>query len=127
MDMKSIVLYLSRKGLNAEEIHNDIIDTLGPNVISYQTVTRYLRSQSFFPRKSPHEKVANNSNVEENKILVQNALKISSFSSIREIAKMIHVSKSTVRLLKARTVLYSLWCSRHLAHDCSLVGFENTC
>jgi hypothetical protein len=43
MHPKSIVLYLRRKGWTAREIHNDLVATLGEEVITYSTVTKYLR------------------------------------------------------------------------------------
>jgi hypothetical protein len=43
MDLDSIMLYLKAKGMNAREIHNDLIATLGTKVPSYSTVTRWPR------------------------------------------------------------------------------------
>jgi transposase len=43
MTQRSIVAYLSLKGMSASEIHDDIVATLGVDAVSYSSVTRYLR------------------------------------------------------------------------------------
>jgi hypothetical protein len=43
MDLRSIVLYFSRKGLSAKDIHIDIVHILEPDAVGYSTVTQYLR------------------------------------------------------------------------------------
>jgi hypothetical protein len=43
MDQRSIVLYLNRKGLTVQVIHNDLVATLGEEAIAYSTVRNYLR------------------------------------------------------------------------------------
>jgi hypothetical protein len=43
MTQRPIVAYLSLKGVSAHEIHDDIVATLGLNVVSYSSITRYLR------------------------------------------------------------------------------------
>ena len=96
IDTRSIVLYLHKKGLSAKEIHNDIIQTLGPNIIKYSTVTKYLRNQSFPLKKITIENDQNFRDEEENQILVKNALKNFPFASVREIAKITQIPKSTV-------------------------------
>jgi hypothetical protein len=46
MDQQSIVMYLSLKGLNAVEIHNDLVATLKGEAKSHSIVTYYLRKLS---------------------------------------------------------------------------------
>jgi hypothetical protein len=53
MDQQSTVMYLSLKGLNAVEIHNDLVDTLKGEAKSYSTVTYYLRKPSFSSPRHP--------------------------------------------------------------------------
>jgi hypothetical protein len=48
----SIVMYLSLKGLNAGEIHYDLVATLNGEAKSYSTVTYYLRKPSFSSPKT---------------------------------------------------------------------------
>jgi hypothetical protein len=42
MDRRSVVLYLDRKGWMARVIRNDLIATLGEEVLAYIPVTKYL-------------------------------------------------------------------------------------
>ena len=42
IDLRSIVLYLDKKGLSPGDILNDINETLGPNKIKYSTITKYF-------------------------------------------------------------------------------------
>jgi hypothetical protein len=48
MDQQSIVLYLSRKGLSAVAIQDDLVAILDAEVVSYPSLTRYLR-EAIFP------------------------------------------------------------------------------
>ena len=96
IDLKSVVLYLHKKGLKAKAIHKDIEDTLGPNTIGYSTIREYIRSESFSSNNEGIENEEKIFNDKQNQILVENALKISPFSSVREIAKMTSIPKTTV-------------------------------
>jgi hypothetical protein len=41
--------------MSAREIHNDIVATLGPDIMSYSSVTRYLREARFpLSKPEPH-------------------------------------------------------------------------
>jgi hypothetical protein len=54
MNQQSVVMYLSVKGLNGVEIHNDFVATLKGEAKFYSTVTYYLRKPSFSSPKTPH-------------------------------------------------------------------------
>jgi hypothetical protein len=47
MDQRAIVLHFSRKGLSTIEIHADLVATLGPESLSYPSVTHYLHQEKF--------------------------------------------------------------------------------
>jgi hypothetical protein len=51
MTQRPIVAYLSLKGMSACEIHDNIVATLGPDAVSYSSVTRCLREAQFPPSK----------------------------------------------------------------------------
>jgi hypothetical protein len=53
MDKQWIVMDLSLKGLNAAEIHNDLVATLKSEVKSDSTVTYSVRKPSFSSPKTP--------------------------------------------------------------------------
>jgi hypothetical protein len=44
---RPIVADLSLKWMSARKIHDDILATLGPDAVSYSSVTRYLREARF--------------------------------------------------------------------------------
>jgi transposase len=52
MAQRRMVAYLSLKGMLAREIQDDMISTLGPDAVSYSSVTRYLR-EARFPHSKP--------------------------------------------------------------------------
>jgi hypothetical protein len=55
MAQRPIVADLSLKRMSAREIHDDIVTTLGPDAVSYNSVTRHLREARFSPSKpEPH-------------------------------------------------------------------------
>jgi hypothetical protein len=54
MDQQSIVRYLSLNGLNAAEIHNDLVATLKGQAKSDVTVMYHLRKPSFSSPKTSH-------------------------------------------------------------------------
>jgi hypothetical protein len=58
MMQRPIVAYLSLKGMSAPEIHDDIVATLGPDAVSYSSVTCYLR-EAWFPPSKPESHPAN--------------------------------------------------------------------
>jgi hypothetical protein len=51
MTQRPIVAYLSLKEMSEHESHDDIVAILGPNAVSYSSVTRYLREARFPPSK----------------------------------------------------------------------------
>jgi hypothetical protein len=52
MTQCSIVAHLSLKGMSAREIHDDNVATLGPDAVSYSSVTRYI-CEGRFPLSKP--------------------------------------------------------------------------
>jgi hypothetical protein len=51
MTQRPIVANLSLKEMSAREIHHNIAVTLGPDAVSYSSVTCYLREARFPPSK----------------------------------------------------------------------------
>jgi hypothetical protein len=47
MDQKPVVLYLKMKGMALDDIHDDLVRTLGKDVVAYSMVTKYARSAQF--------------------------------------------------------------------------------
>jgi hypothetical protein len=51
MDQKTIFLYLRMKGMSLDAIHEDLVRTLGTDAVTCPTVTKYVRSAKFSPKK----------------------------------------------------------------------------
>jgi hypothetical protein len=49
MDQRPIVLFLSMKGLSAQDIHGELVAVLGFDAIGYSTVTMYRRQTRIPP------------------------------------------------------------------------------
>jgi hypothetical protein len=96
MDQQSIVTYLSLKGLNAVEIHNDLAATLKGKAKSESTVTYCLREPSFSSPKTlqPSESPAPNLNKSDEAILL--ALSEQAFASVRQLARRTRLHHSTI-------------------------------
>jgi hypothetical protein len=52
MDQRTICLYLNRNGLSAKVIHDELVQVLGSDVITYSTVMSYLGASQW---RDPHE------------------------------------------------------------------------
>jgi hypothetical protein len=50
MDQRPTALYLNRKGLTAQVIHDVLVATLGKEAIVYSMATKYLRAARIIPR-----------------------------------------------------------------------------
>jgi hypothetical protein len=96
MNQKPIVLYLRMKGMVLDAIHDDLLRTLGKHVVTYSTVTKYVRRTHFSGRKEatpPEAPDVERSPVDEG---VLTALAEFPFSSVRELSRRIYLPRSTV-------------------------------
>jgi hypothetical protein len=95
MDQKSI-LYFRMKRMALGAIHDDLVRTLGKEVVAYSTVTKYARSAQFSGRKEstpPKAPDVERSPVDEAILM---ALAEFPFSSVRELSRRICLLRSTV-------------------------------
>jgi hypothetical protein len=98
MDQKPIVLYLRMKGMDLDAIHDDLVGTLGKDVVGYSTVTKYARSAQSSGRKEavpPKAPDVERSPVDE-AILTALAELPFPFSSVRELSPRICLPRSAV-------------------------------
>jgi hypothetical protein len=98
MDQKPIVLYLRMKGMVLDAIHDDLVRTLGKDVVACSTVTKYARIAQFSGRKAatpPEAPDVERSPVDE-AILTGLAEFPFPFSSVRELSRSICLPRSTV-------------------------------
>jgi hypothetical protein len=98
MDQKPIVLYLRKKGMALDAIHDGLVRMLAKNAVAYSTVTKYARSAQFSGRKEatpPEAPDVELSPVDE-AILTTLAEFPFPFSSVRELSWRIYLPGSTV-------------------------------
>jgi hypothetical protein len=84
MDQYTICLYLTRKGLSAQEIHNELVQILGYDAITYSAVIFYFsasrwRAQNEEQHSDPAPDVIDDS--------ILQALNQTPFASMRELVK----------------------------------------
>ena len=82
--------------MSPSEIHRDIVETLGYDPISVSTVSKYLRLEKCSQSNQPIQKKEKFQSDQKNQIIVKHALKLYPFSSVRDIARMTNIPKSTV-------------------------------
>jgi hypothetical protein len=96
MTQRLIVAYLSLKGMSAREIHDDIVVTLGPDTVSYSSVTSYIRDARF-PLSKPEPHPADvQRDLGDSDQAVLAALEDSPFASVRQLSRLTHLPSTTV-------------------------------
>jgi hypothetical protein len=95
MDQQSIVLYLSRKGLSAVAIHDDLVATLDAEAVSYPSVTRYLREAIFASSNPPDPLSPPEHRLDDSDQAVLLALADQPFASIRELSRLTCLPRMT--------------------------------
>jgi hypothetical protein len=93
MDQRTICLYLNRKGLSAQTIHDELVQVLKSDAVAYSTVTSYLcasrwRAQNEEQHSDPHPDVIDNA--------ILQVFNQTSFVSVRELAKSTYILCATV-------------------------------
>jgi hypothetical protein len=111
MDFNWIVLYLKAKGMNARQIHNDLIATLGTKVPSYSTVTRWLCEAQLDQFSATAVDFTEDAEVDEIDAVILSALEAQPFVSVRDIARLTHLARSPVLWLLRRSLSFEV---RHL-------------
>jgi hypothetical protein len=96
MDFNSLVLYLKAKGMNAREIDNDLIVTLGMNVPGYSSVTRWLRQARLDQFSDTAVDFTEDAESDEIDEAILPTLEAQPFGSVRDIALLTRLARSTV-------------------------------
>jgi hypothetical protein len=96
VDQQSIVMDFSLKGLNAVEIHNDLVATFKGKAKSYSTVTYSLRKPSFSSPKTPQPSESPASILNESDEAILPGLSEEPFASVRHLARRTHLRGFTV-------------------------------
>jgi hypothetical protein len=96
MDFNSIELCLKAKGMLAREIHSDLVATLGTKVLGYSTVTRWLREAQLDQFSETAVDFTEHAEVDEIDEGILSALEVQPFGSVRDIARLGRLARSTV-------------------------------
>jgi hypothetical protein len=96
MYQQSIVFYLSRKGLSAVAIYDDLVATLGAKVVNYPSVTRYLREAIFASSNPPDPLSPPEYHLDDSDQAILLAFADQPFASIRELLRLTHRPRTTV-------------------------------
>jgi hypothetical protein len=87
---------LSLKGISARKIHDAIVATLGPDAVSYSSVTHYLR-EARFPSSKPEPHPADfQRDLDDSDRDILAALENSPFASVRQLSRLTHLPSTTV-------------------------------
>jgi hypothetical protein len=96
MDQQSIVLYLSRKGLSAVAMHDDLVATLGTEAVSCPSMTRYLR-EAIFTSSNPRDPLPPPEHrLDDSDQAILLALVDRPVASIRELSRLAYLPRTTV-------------------------------
>jgi hypothetical protein len=91
-----IIAYLSLKGMSARDIHDDIVATLGPDVVPYSSVTRYLHEARFPPSKPEPHPADVQKDIDHSNQAILAALEDSLFASVRQLPRLTPLPSTTV-------------------------------
>jgi hypothetical protein len=111
MDLNSIVLHLKAKGMNAKKIHNDLVATPRTKLPSYSTETRWLREGQLDQFSETAVDFTDEAEVHEINDALLSALEVAPFGSVRDIARLIRLARSTVNSHLTRSLGFLV---RHL-------------
>jgi hypothetical protein len=121
MNQQSTVLYLSRKGLSAVAIHDDLVATLGAEAVNYPSVTRYLREALFASSNPPDPLPPPENQLDDSDKVILLALADQPFASIRELSRLTHLPKTTVHRRSTQSLRFHvhrlLWVPHFLSRD----------
>jgi hypothetical protein len=87
MDRCETVAYRDGKWPSAHVIHNDIVATLGPNIMGYSTVTRYLREVKFPLSTEDASDARDRKPIDDADEAILSALNESPFVSVQQLSR----------------------------------------
>jgi histone-lysine N-methyltransferase SETMAR len=111
MDQPTIAIYLERKGLSARAIHQDLVATLGQDAVADSTVTRYLREIRFHPSTKAKASIEIPQVPDDSDEAILAALREAPFASVRQLARLTHISAAKVYRRLTRSLGFT---ARHL-------------
>jgi hypothetical protein len=119
MTQRPIVADLSLKGMSAREIHDDIGATLGPDAVSYSSVTRYFGKARFPPSKSKPHPADVQRDLDDSDWAILAALEGSPFALARQLSRLVHLPSTTVYRRLAQSLGFAACHLRWVPHALS--------
>jgi hypothetical protein len=111
MDFNSIALYLKAKGMNARALHNDLVAMLGTKVLGDSIVLRWLREAQLDQFLETAVDFTEDAEVDEIDEAILSALEFQPFDSVRDIAQLSPLARSTAHWHLTRSLGFLV---RHL-------------
>jgi hypothetical protein len=96
MTQPPIVAYLLPKEMSAREIHDDIVVTLGPDAVSYSSVTRSLLEAQFPPSKPKPRPADVQRDLDDSDQAILAALEDYPFASVWQLSRLTYLPSTTV-------------------------------
>jgi hypothetical protein len=96
MTQHPIVADLSLKWMSAREIHDNVVATLGPDVVSYSSVTHYLRETGFPPSKPEPHPARLQRDYDDLDQAILAALEDSPLASVRQLSRLAHLPSTII-------------------------------
>uniref|UniRef100_A0A0N5CC57 HTH_48 domain-containing protein n=1 Tax=Strongyloides papillosus TaxID=174720 RepID=A0A0N5CC57_STREA len=94
-DIRAIMLYEFKRGTNAAKTTQEINETFGENLVSPSTVQRWFKKFRESSEDLKNEECESPESVLDNDVL-REAIEANPLTTVREFAKDLNVSKSTV-------------------------------
>jgi hypothetical protein len=111
MDQRPIMLYFARKGLKAMVVHRELRATLGPEAVSYPSVTADRREGRFSLQTSPATFSEFGLQADDSDTAILVALDDQPLASVRQLAWLTHLPRTMVRRRLTESLRFRM---RHL-------------
>jgi hypothetical protein len=98
MNQQSIILYLSKKGLSAVVIHDDLVATLGAEAVSHRSVTRHLCEAIFASSNPPDPLPPPEYQLDDSDQAILFTPADQPFASIHELSRLTHQPRTTIHI-----------------------------
>jgi hypothetical protein len=105
--------------MSAREIHDNIVATLGPDAMSYSSVTYYLREARFPPSKPEPHPADVQRDLDDSSQAILAALEDSPFALVRQLSRLTHLLSTTVYHLLTQSLGFVAHLLRWMPHALS--------
>ena len=117
IDFRSIAIFLYFEGAKPEEIKRRIDLVFGPDSYSYSAITKSIRMLSFGPIQDDNENVEEKLIHEEKMNCIKRTIEDFPFLSLKQIAVMTNIPKSTVQRILTQELHYVLKNLKWMPYD----------